>query len=129
VGYRACGPDWSRSCNARTGPSASTSTLHCLGLDRVYLCNAQGALEFHELATPSTAEVREIARRTARRLHAEFVKQGRKSPWDHEAVADRASLPRKTRFRERLVQFVARSERWPVCAVMTTSLRRAILIP
>jgi hypothetical protein len=47
--------------------------------------NAQGALEFHELATPPTAEVREIARGTAGRLHAAFVKQGRKSPWDHES--------------------------------------------
>ena len=31
--------------------------LHCLGLDGVYLRNAHAALEFHELATPSTAEV------------------------------------------------------------------------
>jgi hypothetical protein len=61
--------------------------LHCLGLDGVYLRNAQGALEFHELETPSTAEVREIARRTARRLHAAFVKQGRESAWDHESAS------------------------------------------
>ena len=58
--------------------------LHCLGLDGVYVRDAQGALGFHELPTPSSAEVREIARRTARRLHAAFVKQGRKSPWDDE---------------------------------------------
>jgi hypothetical protein len=40
--------------------------LHCLGLDGVYVRDAQGALRFHELPTPSSAEVREIARRTAR---------------------------------------------------------------
>jgi hypothetical protein len=61
--------------------------LHCLGLDGVYVRDAQGALGFHELPTPSSAEVREIARRTARRLHAAFLKQGRKSPWDDESVS------------------------------------------
>jgi len=61
--------------------------LHCLGLDGVYVRDAQGALGFHELPTPSSAEVREIARRTARRLHAAFLKQGRKSPWDDEAAS------------------------------------------
>ena|SRR5882724_4746187 len=64
------------------------STLHCLGLDGVYVRDERGSLEFHELPTPSTAEVREIARRTARRLHAAFVKQGRKSHWDDEADSD-----------------------------------------
>ena len=61
--------------------------LHCLGLDDVYLRNALGALEFRELATPSTAEVGEIARRTGRRLHAAFVKQGRKKPVGRRVVS------------------------------------------
>jgi Putative transposase len=60
--------------------------LHCLGLDGVYVRDAQGALAFHELATPSSAEVRETARRTARRLHAAFIKRGRRSPWDDESA-------------------------------------------
>ena len=63
--------------------------LHCLGLDGVYVRNGQGALEFHELKAPSSAEVADIARRTAQRLARAFRKQGRKSPWDDEgAFAD-----------------------------------------
>jgi len=42
------------------------------------------------LATPSSDEVREIARRTALRLHRAFEKQGRPSPWDEHAVVDSA---------------------------------------
>jgi hypothetical protein len=61
--------------------------LHCLGLSGVYVRDEKGSLEFHELKAPSTAEVREIAGRTARRLHAAFRKQGRKSPWDDEAAS------------------------------------------
>jgi hypothetical protein len=41
-------------------------------------------LRFHVLGTPSSAEVRDIARRTARRLHRAFQKKGRPSPWDDE---------------------------------------------
>lgn len=45
-----------------------------------------GTLVFHELLTPSCAEVANIARRTAQRLHQAFRKQGRTSQWDHEAA-------------------------------------------
>jgi len=60
--------------------------LHCLGLDGVYVQGPDGALEFHALPTPSSAEVAGIARRTAQRLHQAFRKQGRSSPWDEEAA-------------------------------------------
>ena len=39
--------------------------LHCLGLDGVYVRDADGKLVSHELPTPSCAEVASIARRTA----------------------------------------------------------------
>jgi hypothetical protein len=41
------------------------------------------------LGAPSSAEVADIARRTARRVHQAFQKKGRPSPWDDEhAVGD-----------------------------------------
>ena len=46
--------------------------LHVLGLDGVYVEDEQGELRFHALGTPSSAEVRVIARRTALRLHQAF---------------------------------------------------------
>jgi hypothetical protein len=58
--------------------------LHVLGLDGVYVEDNQGDLRFHALPTPSAAEVADVARRTARRLHRAFAKKGRPSPWDHE---------------------------------------------
>jgi hypothetical protein len=58
--------------------------LHVLGLDGVYVEDEQGELGFHTLGTPSSAEVRDIARRTALRLHRAFQKKGRQSPWDDE---------------------------------------------
>jgi hypothetical protein len=63
--------------------------LHVLGLDGVYVEDEQGELRFHALPTPSSAEVADIARRTARRLHRAFQKKGRPSPWDDElALSD-----------------------------------------
>jgi Putative transposase/Transposase zinc-binding domain len=58
--------------------------LHVLALDGVYVEDEQGELGFHALGTASSAEVADIARRTARRLHRAFQKQGRISPWDDE---------------------------------------------
>lgn len=58
--------------------------LHVLALDGVYVEDEQGALRFHSLGTPASAEVADIARRTALRLHRAFQKQGRSSPWDGE---------------------------------------------
>ena len=58
--------------------------LHVLGLDGVYIEDEQGELRFHALGTPSQAEVADIARRTAQRLHRAFQKKGRSSPWDDE---------------------------------------------
>ncbi len=58
--------------------------LHVLGLDGVYVENEQGDLRFHTLGTPSSDEVRDIARRTAVRLHRAFQKKRRPSPWDDE---------------------------------------------
>jgi hypothetical protein len=55
--------------------------LHVLGLDGVYVEHEHGELAFHALCTPSSDEVRDIARRTALRLHRAFQKQGRPSPW------------------------------------------------
>jgi hypothetical protein len=36
---------------------------------------------------------RSLDLRTARRLHAAFVKQGRKSPWDHESASGDSGEP------------------------------------
>jgi hypothetical protein len=58
--------------------------LHVLGLDGVYVEDEQGELRFHALGTPSAAQVADIARRTAQRLHRAFQKKGRPSPWDDE---------------------------------------------
>ena len=58
--------------------------LHVLGLDGVYVEDDRGELHFHTLPTPSSAEVADIARRTAQRLHRAFVKSGKSSPWDDE---------------------------------------------
>ena len=58
--------------------------LHVLGLDGVYVEDEQGELGFHILGTPPSAEVRDIARGTALRLHRAFQKKGRQSPWDDE---------------------------------------------
>jgi hypothetical protein len=58
--------------------------LHVLGLDGVYVEDEQGELGFHPLGTPSSDEVRDIARRTALVLHRAFQKKGRQSPWDDE---------------------------------------------
>jgi hypothetical protein len=58
--------------------------LHVMGLDGVYVEDERGELRFHTLGTPSSGEVRDIARRTALRLHRAFQKQGRQSPWDDE---------------------------------------------
>ena len=58
--------------------------LHVLGLDGVYLEDEQAELRFHALPTPSSAEVADIARRSARRLHRAFAKKGKASPWDDE---------------------------------------------
>jgi hypothetical protein len=41
-------------------------------------------------STPSSVEVRDIARRTALRLHRAFQKQGRPSPWEEHAFIDSA---------------------------------------
>jgi hypothetical protein len=63
--------------------------LHVLGLDGVYVEDGQGELRFHALPTPSAAQVADIARCTAQRLHQAFAKKGRASPWDDEdASAD-----------------------------------------
>jgi hypothetical protein len=62
--------------------------LHVLGLDGVYVEDEHGELGFHALDTPSSAEVRDIAHRTALRLHRAFDKQGRSSPWDEHAFVD-----------------------------------------
>jgi hypothetical protein len=58
--------------------------LHVLGLDGVYVEDEHGELAFHALCTPSSDEVRGIARRTALRLHRAFQKRGKHSPWDDE---------------------------------------------
>ena len=58
--------------------------LHVLGLDGVYVRDDNGELMFHALPTPTSAEVEDIARRTAKRLHRAFQAQGRASPWDEE---------------------------------------------
>jgi DNA invertase Pin-like site-specific DNA recombinase len=58
--------------------------LHVLGLDGVYVEDEQGELAFHAVGAPSAAEVADIARRTARRLHRAFQKKGRPSPWDDD---------------------------------------------
>ena len=55
-----------------------------VALDGVYVENEQGDLRFHTLGTPSSDEVRDIARRTAVRLHRAFQKKRRPSPWDDE---------------------------------------------
>jgi len=53
-------------------------------LDGVYVEDEQGELRFCELPSPSSAEVANIARRTARCLHQAIKKKGRPSPWDDE---------------------------------------------
>ena len=58
--------------------------LHVLSLDGVYVEDDYGELHFHTLPTPSSAEVADIARRTAQRLHRAFVQSGKSSPWDDE---------------------------------------------
>jgi hypothetical protein len=63
--------------------------VHLLALDGVYVEDAQGELGLHALPVPLSAEVADIARRTARRVHRAFKKKGRPSPWDDErACAD-----------------------------------------
>jgi len=62
--------------------------LHVLALDGVYLRDESGGLEFHALPTPSRAEVEEVARRTAKRLHRVFQKVGRLSPWDEPELSE-----------------------------------------
>jgi hypothetical protein len=57
-------------------------------LDGVYVEDEHGELGFHALGTPSSVEVRDIARRTAHRLHRAFDKQGRPSPWEEHAFVD-----------------------------------------
>ncbi|MBN1605896.1 MAG: hypothetical protein JW940_04655 [Polyangiaceae bacterium] len=55
----------------------------------MYVEEEGGELGFHALGAPSSAEVADIAGRTARRVHQAFKKKGRPSPWDDEhAVVD-----------------------------------------
>ncbi|MEO8181946.1 MAG: hypothetical protein ABI895_24180, partial [Deltaproteobacteria bacterium] len=62
--------------------------VHVLALDGVYVRErAEGPLVFHALPTPSSAEVAEVARRTAERLGRAFKAQGRPSPWEESCVA------------------------------------------
>ena len=58
--------------------------VHLLALDGVYIEGERGELGFHALGAPCSAEVADIARRTARRVHRAFKKKGRPSPWDDE---------------------------------------------
>jgi hypothetical protein len=63
--------------------------VHLLALDGVYVEDEHGELCFHAHGAPSSAEVAEVARRSARRVHQAFKKEGRPSPWDDEhAVVD-----------------------------------------
>jgi hypothetical protein len=63
--------------------------VHLLALDGVYVEDEQGELGFYALGAPSSAEVADIARRTAQRLHRAFQKKGRPSPWNEQhAVVD-----------------------------------------
>lgn len=62
--------------------------LHVLALDGVYVRDESARLEFHPLTTPSRAEVEDVARRTARRLHRVFRKEGRHSPWDEPELSE-----------------------------------------
>lgn len=56
--------------------------LHVLALDGVYVRDESRGLAFHALPTPSRAQVEEVARGTAKRLHRVFQRAGRPSPWD-----------------------------------------------
>jgi hypothetical protein len=58
--------------------------VHLLALDGVYIEDERGELGFQALDAPSSAEVADIAGRTARRVHQAFKKKGRPSPWDQE---------------------------------------------
>jgi hypothetical protein len=58
--------------------------IHLLALDGVYVEDERGELCFHALGAPSSAEVADIAERTARRVYRAFKKKGRPSPWDDE---------------------------------------------
>jgi hypothetical protein len=49
---------------------------------------ADGELAFHALPTPTSDDVLDIARRTAKRLHRAFRKQGRHRPWDEPDFSD-----------------------------------------
>jgi hypothetical protein len=58
--------------------------LHPAVLDGVHVRSEEGALVFYSLPAPSSVQVADIARRTARCLHQAFQAQGRPSPWDQE---------------------------------------------
>jgi len=51
--------------------------FHTLALDGVYVRAETGALAFHPLATPTTAVVADVARRTAERVRALLERRGR----------------------------------------------------